>query len=123
MRLLIDMNLSPGWVTALQAHGIASVHWSEVGLPSATDREIMAWAQAHGCVVVSYDLDFSAILAATSANGPSVVQLRAADVLPSALVSTLATVLRTHRAALMAGAVVSIDQARARVRTLPLAKP
>jgi predicted nuclease of predicted toxin-antitoxin system len=121
MTLLIDMNLIAGRVRALQAHGIESVHCSEVGLPSAPDREVMA--QAQGCNVVSCDRYFSAVLAATSADGPSVIQLRATDALPSALVSTMATVLRTHRAALMAGAVVSIDQASARVRTLPLGKP
>jgi predicted nuclease of predicted toxin-antitoxin system len=125
MRLLIDMNLSPGWDPgwnpALPAHAITSIHWSAVGLPSAPDRKIMG--QAQGCNVVSCERSLSEVLAATSADGPSVVQLRATDVLPSALVSTLATVLRTYRAELMAGAVVSIDQARARVRTLPLAKP
>jgi predicted nuclease of predicted toxin-antitoxin system len=34
MKLLIDMNLSPLWVSYLAAAGFASVHWSQNVLPS-----------------------------------------------------------------------------------------
>ncbi|WP_058553943.1 DUF5615 family PIN-like protein [Thiohalocapsa sp. ML1] len=74
MNLLLDMNLSPAWKPLLEAHGWHTQHWSEVGAVNAADAEIMAWAKAHGCYVITNDLDFSAILAATWASGPSVVQ-------------------------------------------------
>jgi uncharacterized protein (DUF433 family) len=77
MRLLLDMNLSPAWVDFLEAEGWETVHWHAVGEPNAPDGEIMVWARDHGCYVVTNDLDFSAILAATRAEGPSVVRIRA----------------------------------------------
>lgn len=44
MKLLIDVNLSPVWVAALEARGFEAVHWSEVGDLRARDVEIMNWA-------------------------------------------------------------------------------
>jgi predicted nuclease of predicted toxin-antitoxin system len=79
MRLLLDMNLSPAWVDFLEAEGWETVHWHAVGEPNAPDGEIMVWARDHGYYVVTNGLDFSAILAATRAEGPSVVQIRAQD--------------------------------------------
>ncbi|MCW5969277.1 MAG: DUF5615 family PIN-like protein [Blastocatellales bacterium] len=40
VKLLIDMNLSPDWVSVLERHGWSAIHWSEVGDPRATDRTI-----------------------------------------------------------------------------------
>jgi len=52
MKLLVDMNLSPRWVSFLAASQIESVHWSFVGAATAPDSEIMAYARAHGYVVL-----------------------------------------------------------------------
>ena len=46
MKLLIDMNLSPLWVQFLADSGFDSIHWSEIGQPSAPDTEIMDHASA-----------------------------------------------------------------------------
>ncbi len=35
MKLLVDMNLLPRWVEALQAVGVEARHWSTVGAPTA----------------------------------------------------------------------------------------
>ena len=56
----------------------------------------MAWAKGNGFTVITNDLDFSAILASTRGEGPSVVQIRAQDLSPAALGPTLLAVLRTH---------------------------
>jgi predicted nuclease of predicted toxin-antitoxin system len=76
MRVLIDMNLPPAWVAFLQQFGILARHWSDVGAATATDRDIALWAEANAYVVITHDLDSGAILAATQARGPSVIQLR-----------------------------------------------
>ena len=73
MKLLLDMNLSPTWVRFLGENGFEAVHWSTAGEPTATDAVIMAWARGRGFVVITHDLDFSAILASTEALGPSVL--------------------------------------------------
>jgi predicted nuclease of predicted toxin-antitoxin system len=76
------MNLSPQWVDVFRRLGDDAVHWSTVGDPRAEDTEIMDWARNNGSVVFTHDLDFGALLAATQADGPSVIQVRAQDVTP-----------------------------------------
>ena len=120
MKLLIDMNLSPEWVAVLQRHGWEAIHWSTVGNPRATDPEIMRWANASGHVVFTHDLGFGALLAATDAQGPSVIQVRTQDVTPQHLEPLLVAALRAHGVALEEGALVTVDEARSRVRILPI---
>ena len=74
-------------------------------------------------VVFTHDLDFSAILAATGAAGPSVLQVRTQDVLPAAIGDDVVRVLADHAEAVRAGAIVSIDKVGARVRVLPVRTP
>jgi len=74
----------------------------------------------HGFVVITYNLDFSALLVHSAAAGPSVIQVRTQDVLPEAIGADVVRVLRQHRAALEQGALVSLDELAARVRVLPL---
>ncbi len=120
MNLLLDMNLSPRWCDVLQKHGYACTHWSSVGNPKATDEEIMKWAADNEYVVLTHDLDFGAILAATQAAGPSVLQLRAQDLLPEHLESLLLMALRRFETELRDGALVVLDEVKLRGRVLPL---
>jgi len=66
MRLLIDMNLSPELCARFSALGHEAVHWSSLGDYNAPDIAIMAHATANAFVVLTHDLDFGAILAATA---------------------------------------------------------
>jgi len=120
IQLLVDMNLSPEWVGTFERNGWQAVHWSEVGSPAAPDHVIMAWAQANGYVVFTHDLDFGAILAVTRAEGPSVIQVRAQDVLPEHLENIMVAALRQYEALLEAGALIVVDESTCRARVLPL---
>ncbi|MBW1778299.1 MAG: DUF5615 family PIN-like protein [Deltaproteobacteria bacterium] len=48
MKIVIDMNLSPQWVDFLNRTGHECIHWSEIGFPNASDREILGRAQSIG---------------------------------------------------------------------------
>ena len=82
----------------------------------------MAWARERGYIVFTHDLDFGAMLAATQASGPSVIQVRAQDVMPSALGETVVRALKEYSAQLEAGAIVTVEPVRRRVRLLPLTR-
>jgi predicted nuclease of predicted toxin-antitoxin system len=84
MKVLIDMNLSPRWVSVLSSAGISAVHWSSIGSPMAPDREIIVHAREEGWVILTQDLDFGTILAVSNGERPSVVQIRSEDVSPEA---------------------------------------
>ena len=120
MNLLVDMNLSPRWVAALASAGIEAVHWSALGPKTAPDAEIMAFATRHGYVVLTHDLDFGAILAATHGSKPSVVQIRADDVSPEAIGKQVASAIRQMSDELEQGVLLTVEPARARLRMLPL---
>lgn len=120
MKLLVDMNLSPRWVNLLADASIEATHWSTLGAANAPDAEIMAFAKAKGHVVLTHDLDFSAILAATHGDKPSVVQIRAEDVSPDVIGRTVIDALRQMTAELDEGALLTVDPNRTRLRVLPL---
>lgn len=120
MKILIDMNLSPAWRGILEREGWESVHWSEVGDPRATDATILLWAKTHGYLVFTHDLDFGTILAATRAAGPSVIQVRAQDILPDRLGPLVVDAIKRHEEHLTRGALVVVDEARSRIRILPI---
>ena len=65
----VNSLLSPAWVSVLEAEGWQTVHWSSIGPVNAPDAEIMNWARRERSVVVTNDLDFSAIFASTGAKG------------------------------------------------------
>jgi predicted nuclease of predicted toxin-antitoxin system len=120
MRLLVDMNLSPRWVELMVASGIEAVHWSTLGAVDATDAVIVTLARNKGYVVLTHDLDFSAILATTCGSKPSVVQIRSGDVSPDGIGSMVIGALRQMAAELEQGALLTIDPGRMRLRLLPL---
>lgn len=122
MKIVIDMNLSPKWVEVLTSADHKCVHWSEVGSANASDREILLWARSKRFVVFTHDLDFGAILAATDADSPSVLQLRTQDVSPQRIGESVISAFKQFEETLIKGALVSIDEKRARARILPFSR-
>lgn len=120
MKIVIDMNLPPSWAGVLEAGGHQTVHWSGVGSPKASDRDILLWARQRAYVVFTHDLDFGAILAATGADSPSVIQIRSQDVTPTGMQNRILAALTQFAADLARGALVSVDEASGRARILPI---
>ncbi len=114
------MNLSPIWVSFLVDSGVEAIHWSSVGNPRATDQELMNWARNDTRVVFTHDLDFGTLLALNGASGPSVLQVRTLNLLPSAIGTNVVGVLNDHAIEFTRGALVTFDGATTRVRILPI---
>jgi predicted nuclease of predicted toxin-antitoxin system len=118
VRFVIDMNLSTDWVVYLQGLGHDAVHWSSIGPQDTADEEIAAWARAEDRTILTNDLDFGTLLVSTGAAKPSVVQLRT-DITLSAHVGPLvAQAIDRMEAGLVAGALVTIETGRLRIRSL-----
>ena len=122
LKFLVDMNLSPSWIGWFTEHGWEAAHWSAVGDPGATDATLVAWARERQYTLFSHDLDFSRILALSNANGPSVIQVRSQNVLPDSLGRFVLATLQQFSTQLEAGALLVLEEKRARVRILPLRK-
>ena len=80
----------------------------------------MAFAAANDYVVLTHDLDFSAILAATHGDKPSVVQIRAENVSQDIIVKQVIAAIRQMESELEEGALLTVDPGRTRLRLLPL---
>jgi len=119
MKILLDMNLSPDWVTVLKQAGWKTIHWSEVGDMRAPDNLIMNWAQSNEYIVFTHDLDFGILLATTKAKGPSVIQIRTQDVFPQILADKMIQIFRQYEDVLEKGALITVDEDKSRVRILP----
>lgn len=120
MKVLVDMNLSPRWVAVLADSGISSTHWSDIGSARAPDPEIMAYAREGNWVILTQDLDFGTILAATNGEKPSVIQIRSEDVSPEVAAKAVIAAIRQMSAELEQGALLTVDPRRTRLRYLPL---
>jgi predicted nuclease of predicted toxin-antitoxin system len=119
MKILIDMNLAVRWADMLLRRGIEALHWINAGRANAPDAEIMLYARDKGYTILTRDLDFSAILASTRANKPSVIQLRTADSRPEKLLGPVFQVISQFSADLEKGALITIDTKKTRVHILP----
>lgn len=80
----------------------------------------MKWARTNGFIVFTHDLDFGSILAATQAMRPSVIQIRTQDVSIAHLKEMVVALLQRFESVLEAGALITVDEAKSRVRVLPL---
>ena len=120
MKFIVDMNMSARWVQALVGAGYDARHWSSIGMGDATDAQIVTVARTDNAIVLTRDLDFSAIVAITRLQKPSVVHLRDEDNFSPATVAHVLMTLKAFEMQLQSGAILSIAGHRARIRLLPL---
>ena len=122
MRFLADAGISPRTVEFLRLRGHDAVHVRELALERATDRELVDKARGDSRVLLTFDLDFGEILALGVVDGSSVVTFRLADERADAVNRRLEVVLSEQTNAPASGALVLVEDARYRVRRLPIAK-
>jgi predicted nuclease of predicted toxin-antitoxin system len=120
MKLLLDMNIPLKYTALLLNKGINSLRWSAVGLPNEADDEIMKYASDNNLIVLTFDLDFSAILSSTHDLKPSIIQVRSSVLNAEQTVDFIAEALLRNTHELKEGAILTIDTKRARLRLLPL---
>lgn len=120
MRFLLDMGISPLTQKFLTARGHEAVHLADLGMARLQDAEILAKAAAEGRILVTHDLDFADLLAATRAQLPTVVTFRLRDMRPDHVNRYLDHILRHFRDPLEQGALLSVTERRVRFRPLPL---
>jgi predicted nuclease of predicted toxin-antitoxin system len=120
MKFLADIGISPKSVIYLRKAGYDAVHLIEQQLQKLPDSEILAKALHEGRVVLTHDLDFADLLAASGAHLPSVVIFRLRNMRPERVNHYLAQILQRHSAELRQSAIISVSETQFRVRNLPL---
>lgn len=120
MKFLADMGISPKTVTFLRALGHEAVHFHEEGLEHLEDPVILGKAREEGRILLTHDLNFGELLAASGAQLPSVIIFRLRNMRPENVNRYLRSAIERHRNALERGAIVSVTEGRTRIRPLPL---
>jgi predicted nuclease of predicted toxin-antitoxin system len=120
LKVIVDVNLSATWADFLRERGHEAEHWSHVGAHDADDREIMAYAAKLDAIILTGDMDFAEIHAFENSVKPSVIQIRAKDMLPAAQGHLVVRALTIGAMNLKLGAVVTIKASRMRVAKLPI---
>ena len=118
--LLLDQGLPRSSTTHLEKLGIAARHASDLGLSTASDEAILAYALRQKMMIVTLDADFHRQLALSGARGPSVIRVRMEGLKSREIASLLARVLEQCGSSLESGAMVTVTESNLRVRNLPL---
>jgi len=120
MKLLLDMGLSPRTAVLLREHGYDAVHLIEEDLQCMPDIDIIQKAEKEGRIILTFDLDFSRILALQRLAGPSVILFRLQEFTTDLLNEMIIDLLKKYRQSLEKGAILVIDPNRLRLRSLPV---
>ncbi|NUN49028.1 MAG: DUF5615 family PIN-like protein [Candidatus Brocadiae bacterium] len=123
MRLLLDQGLPRTAAARLIASGHDAVHVGDIGQASSTDSAILELARVQNRVVVTLDADFHAEMALSGATRPSVLRIRIEGLRADGLHELLDRVISLCESDIEAGALVSVEVQRVRLRRLPLARP
>lgn len=120
MRFLGDIPIGRATIEHLTAHGHDAVHVSALLPSTATDLEIVDAAIREGRTILCFDLDFSAIVAASGLRAPSVVTFRTRIRNSRYINRRLDAVLEVIEPELTRGAMVTVDDGSVRIRTIPI---
>lgn len=118
--LFADLNVSPLTVDALVREGWDVVRISSRLPARSPDREILDLARLEGRAILTQDLDFSALLALSGFDRPSLVTLRLSDTAPETVTRRLLEAAMLLEQVLPEGSAVTIEDEAVRVRRLPI---
>ena len=122
MKLLLDQGLPRTAAERLRARGFEAIHAGDIAMASASDSDLLGFARESGLTIVTLDADFHALLVRSGAVTPSVVRLRVERATAEVVTDLIAMVIERCRDDLEAGAMVSTNGTRIRVRRFASAR-
>ncbi|NOZ67771.1 MAG: hypothetical protein GXP46_00650 [Deferribacteres bacterium] len=120
MKFLADMGVAWRIVEWLRQNNHDVVHLREQNLIRMPDDEIFTKAGREQRIILTFDLDFGEIAAASGKKIPSVITFRLRNTRTPHVIARLAKVLEDSHTALEKGAVITVEESRYRIRSLPV---
>jgi predicted nuclease of predicted toxin-antitoxin system len=123
MKFLADMGVSMTVVQALREQDYDAIHLREQQLQRLPDPTILIKvikAKQENRIILTFDLDFSELLAMNRENLPSVLIFRLQKTTPHFVADRLLESLLLYKENLIQGAILIIEDSRYRLRHLPI---
>lgn len=120
MKFLADMGISPKSIAFLRELGFEAFHLNDFGLGKLPDSEILSKAKQESFIVLTHDLDFGDLLAASGDKLPSVIIFRLRNMKAININSYLRTILYLYRENLERGSIISVSERSIRIRESPI---
>ena len=118
MRFLPNMNVCGAVGTALTHLGQQWVHARDLGLARADDHTVVDLSRREGMAIITNDLDYADLVTLSGADRPSVIIFRLRLSSPAAMSTRLTESWTRVSLALEQGAIVVIEDAAVRIRSL-----
>jgi predicted nuclease of predicted toxin-antitoxin system len=120
LKYIADMNISPLTVSILCRAGYETIRVNKVLSASVPDEQILSYARDNEYVLITEDMDFSALLAVNGYDRPSVVSLRLSFSDPETVADRLIHILPACEGPLVDGCIVAVSDEVIRIRHLPI---
>lgn len=120
LKFLADMGISQSTTEWLHKCGYNTLHLREQNLQRLTDNKIIVKAKQEHRIILTCDLDFGELLAASKEKLPSVIIFRLLNQTPENINKHLERVLKNSSLHLINGAVIIVEESRYRIRALPI---
>ena len=110
MKFLADIGISPKTVSFLRDLVHQAVHPHQEGLRTLSDAEILEKARCEGSIVLTHDLDFGDLLAASGARLPTVIIFRLRNMRPERVNLYLQNIITQHATTLDHGVIATVAE-------------
>lgn len=122
MKFLLDMGISPKSADFLRRLDHDAVHLLDEGLGKLPDPDILEKARFEERVLLTHDLGFGELVAASGTQLPSVIIFRLNNMKPERVNRYLHEIIFKHQAALIQAVIISVSEEKIRSHYLPLKK-
>ena len=122
MLFLADMGISPNTVKWLRENNHDAIHLMDENLYRAPDPFILEKARKENRVIITSDLDFGQLMAASGNKFPSVIILRLNLGNSKNQIHKISNVINEAGLSLLNGAVISVTDSSFRIRLTPINK-
>jgi predicted nuclease of predicted toxin-antitoxin system len=120
VQFLADMGVDVHVVEWLRRRGHDAVHLRDEGLHRALDEQVFAKALAEDRIILTFDLDFGDLAALAGERTAQVILFRLENTRTAHVIERLEAVLAASAEALSRGAILIVEEARHRIRRLPI---
>ena len=121
MKFLLDMGVSQSCGRWLSGLGHDCVHLRDLNLHKLPDNEIVELAKAEERIILTCDLDFGTLMAASSDVLPSVITFRLSNFMPDHIISKLRVILsEVPEYEFSQGIFITVNERKYRLRRLPI---